>query len=102
MYVSGKYGGRGMKLVEREYKNTKIQTAVKLFSNPDPDMAAVRCFEAKAVQTGRHSIIKNAQKYARELGLQLKLDFQDPVCYTADGRKVRGAKIKNCLTKAHQ
>ena len=65
-------------------------------------MAAVRSFEAKAVQSGRHSIVKDAQKYARELGLQLKLDFPDPVCYTADGHEVRGAKIKNCLTKAHQ
>ena len=63
----------------------------------------VRCFEAKAVQTGRHSIIKDTQKYAREsTGLQLKLDFPDPVCYTADGHEVRGEKIKNCLTEAHQ
>ena len=89
-----------MKSVEREYKNTKIKTAVKLFSNPDPAMAAVRSFEAKAVQSGRHSIVKDAQKYARELGLQLKLDFPDPVCYTADGHKVRGAKIKNCLGRS--
>ena len=49
MYLSRKCGGRGMKSVEREYKNTKIKTAVKLFSNPDPAMAAVRSFEAKAV-----------------------------------------------------
>ena len=102
MYLSRKCGGRGMKSVEREYKNTKIKTAVKLFSNPDPAMAAVRSFEAKPVQSGRHSIIKDAQKYARELGLQLKLDFPDPVWYTTDGHEVRGAKIKNCLTKAHQ
>ena len=74
-----------MKSVEREYKNTKIKTAVKLFSNSDPAMAAVRCFKAKAVQTWRHSIIKGAQKYAQELGLQLQLDFPDLVCYTADG-----------------
>ena len=65
-------------------------------------MGAVRCFEAKEVQTGRHSIIKDAQKCARELGLQLKLDFPEPVCYTADGHEVCGAKIKNCLTKTQQ
>ena len=91
-----------MKSVEREYKNTKIKTAVMLFCNPYPSMAAVRCSEAKAVQTGRHSIIKDTQKYARGLDLQLKLDFPDPVCYTADGQEVRGEKIKNYLTKAHQ
>ena len=70
---------------------------------PEPhSVQAVRSFDAKAVQSGRHSITKDAQKYARELDLQLKLDFPDPVCYTADGHEVRGAKIKNCLTKAHQ
>ena len=102
MYLSRKCGGRGMKSVEREYKNTKVKTAVKLFSNPDPAIAVLRSFEAKAVQSVRHSIIKDTQKYARKLGLQLKLDFPDPVCYTADGNEVRGANIKNCLTKAHQ
>ena len=102
MYLSRKCGGRGMKSIEREYKNTTIKTAAKLFSYPDPAMAAVRSFEAKAVQSGRYSIIKDAQTYARELGLQLKLDFPDPVCYTTDGHEVRGAKIKNCLSKAHQ
>ena len=102
MYLSRKCGGRGMKSIEREYKNTTIKTAAKLFSYPDPAMAAVRSFEAKAVQSGRYSSIKDAQTYARELGLQLKLDFPDPVCYTTDGHEVRGAKIKNCLSKAHQ
>ena len=91
-----------MKSVEREYKNTKIKTAVKLPCNPAPAMAAVRCFQAKAVQTGRHSIIKDGQEYARELGLQLKEDFPDPVCYTADGHEVRREKIKNYLSKGYQ
>ena len=33
-------------------------------------MAAVRSFEELAVQKGRHSIIKDAKKYAEELDLR--------------------------------
>ena len=50
--------------MENEYKNTKIKAAVKLYCNADPTMAAVRSFEELAVQNGRHSIIKDAKKYA--------------------------------------
>ena len=57
-----KLGGRGLKSVENEYKNTKIKAAVKLYCNADPTMAAVRSFEELAVQNGRHSIIKDAKK----------------------------------------
>ena len=70
MYLFRKYGGKGMQSVEREYMNTKIKTAVKLFSNPDPGMATVRSFEAKAVQSGRHPIIKengNEHDWRREV-----------------------------------
>ena len=54
MYLSGKCGGRGMRSVEREYKNTKIKIAVKLFSNSGAAMAAVRGYEAKAVPRNMH------------------------------------------------
>ena len=54
----------GLKSVENEYKNTKIKAAVKLYCNADPTMITVRSFEELAVQNGRHSIIKNAKKYA--------------------------------------
>ena len=57
LYMSRKLGGRGLKSVENEYKNTKIRAAVKLYCNADPTMAAVRSFEELAVQNGRHSII---------------------------------------------
>ena len=42
-------------------------------------MAAVRSFEELAAQNGRHSIIKDAKKYAEELDLQLWLNFTNPV-----------------------
>ena len=68
----------GLKSVENEYKNTKIKVAVKLYCNADPTMITVRSFEELAVQNGRHSIIKNAKKYALELDLQLWLNFPAP------------------------
>ena len=84
--MSRKLGGRGLKSVENEYKNTKIQAAVKLFCNADPTMAAVRSFEELAVQNGRPFIIKDAKKYAEELNLQW-LNFPN-VTGVADGKEV--------------
>ena len=69
LYMSRKLGGRGLKSAENEYKNTKIKAAVKLYCKADPTMAAVRSSEELAVQNGRHSIIKNAEKYAKKLDL---------------------------------
>ena len=62
LYVSRMLGGRGLTSVDHEYKNDKIKAAVKLYCNSDPTMTAVRSFEELAVQSGRHSIIKNAKK----------------------------------------
>ena len=101
LYMSRKLGGRGLKSVENEYKNTKIQAAVKLFCNADPTMAAVRSFEELAVQNGRPSIIKDAKKYAEELDLQLWLNFPNPVA-VADGKEVEARKVKQAIFQARQ
>ena len=101
LYMSRKLGGRGLKSVENEYKNTKIKAAVKLYCNADPTMAAVRSFEELAVQNGRHSIIKDAKKYAEELDLQLRLNFPNPVA-VADGKEVEAKKVKQAIYKARQ
>ena len=84
-----------------EYKNTKIKAAVKFYCNADPTMAAVRLFEELAVQSGRHSIIKDAKKYAEELGLQLCLNFPNPTA-VADGKEVEAKKVKQAIYKARQ
>ena len=83
-----------------EYKNTKIK-AVKLYCNADPKKAAVSSFEELAVQNGRHSIIKDAKKYAEELDLQLWLNFPNRVA-VADGKEVGAKKVKQAIYKAHQ
>ena len=64
-------------------------------------MAAVRSFEELAVQNGRHSIIKDAKKYAEELDLQLWLNFPNPVA-VADGKEVEAKKVKQAICKARQ
>ena len=99
--MSRKLGGRGLKSMENEYKNTKIKAAVKLYCNADPMMAAVRSFEELAVKKGHHSIIKDAKKYAEELDLQLWLDFPNPVA-VADGKEVEPKKVKQAIYKARK
>ena len=101
LYMSRRLSGRGVKSVENEYKNTKIKAVVKLYCNADPMMAAVRSFEELAVQNGRHSIIKDAKKYAEELDLQLWLNFHNPAA-VADGKEVEVKKVKQAIHKARQ
>ena len=68
--------------------------------NPDPSMEAVRLFDEKSVRGGRPSVIKDASRYAEELGL--KLEYPVPMCVTDDGKEVNGKKAKGCITKKRQ
>ena len=85
--------GRGLKSVENEYKLTKIKTAVNLYQNQDTTMKVLREFEEKATESGHHSLIKDAVKFAKELNLDLKLSELNPTCRTADGNEVSGKQI---------
>ena len=64
-------------------------------------MAVVRSFEELAVQNGRHSIIKDAEKYAEELDLQLWLNFPNLLA-VADGKEVEAKMVKQAIYKARQ
>ncbi|CAH3187709.1 unnamed protein product [Porites evermanni] len=99
LYMSRKLGGRGLKSVENEYKNTKIKAAVKLYCITDLTMAAVRSFEELAVQNGRHSIISQLlrynQRYLRRDGKESlsrtdettrKLNWRNALCGFLHGR----------------
>ena len=99
---NNKSGGRGLRSVETTYKDIKIKAAMKLYHNSDPFMEAVRLFEEKSVRGGRHSIIKDASRYAEELGFHLRLEYLEPMCITDDGKEVNGKKVKGCIAKAHQ
>ena len=45
---------------------------------------------------------KEAEKYAEEYGLQLQLDYPDPVCVTEEGQVVPGDKLKTRLRKLRE
>ena len=47
---------------------TKVKTAVKLYTNQDSTR-----FDEKCERNGRRSIVKDAKKYAEEMGLELSL-----------------------------
>ena len=71
VYISRRNDGSGLTSVEAEYKSIKVKAVVKLFENSDTTMSAVRTFEEKTVQTGCHSIINDADKYASDPHLTL-------------------------------
>ena len=102
LYMSGKCGGRRLRVVETTYKDIKIKAVMKLYYNPDPSMEAVRLFKEKSVRGGLHSVIKDARRYAEEFGIHLKLEYPEPVCVTDDGKEVNEMKVKGCIAKARQ
>ena len=44
LYLPRDKGGRGLRSVETEYKETKVKAAVKLYQNRDPAIKMVREF----------------------------------------------------------
>ena len=48
LYLQREQGGRGLQSVEEVYKATKVKAALKLYSNEDPTMIAVRQFEEQS------------------------------------------------------
>ena len=102
LYLPRRSGGRGLKSIESELKITKIKAATKLYSNADPTMGLVRRFEEKAERTGRRSLVKDAQKYAEELGMKLELRYPDPSGTTAENEKIEWCKIGTWTEKALQ
>ena len=76
--------GRGLQSVEEVYKATKVKAALKLYSNEDPTMNAVRQFEEHSTITGHQSLLKDAIKYADELGIAFKPTYPNPTGLNKD------------------
>ena len=102
LYPPRRFGGRGLKSIEAEYKLTKVKAAVRLYNNSDPTMQLVRQFEKKARRIGRHSLIGDAQRFAEELGMRLELRCPDPSGATEQGEVIEGRKIGVWAKKAVQ
>ena len=79
VYLPRKLGGRGLKSIEREYKQTKVKAAIRLYTNDDPAMDAVRRFEESSEERGRRSVVKDVRRYASEFGLSLCLTHPRPL-----------------------
>ena len=86
VYLPRGLGSRGLKSVEREYKQVKVKAAVRLYTNEDPATEVVRRFEETSEEMGRRSMVKDAKKYASEFGLNLSLVHPQPLvtCLTND------------------
>ena len=80
LYLSRDKGGRGLLSIDTEYKETKVKAAVNLYQNRDSAMKLVRDFEERAESVGHQTLAKEAAVYAKEYGLQLQLEYPDPVC----------------------
>ena len=93
-------GGRGLKSAKTEYKQIKIKTAIRLYSNHDPTMSLVRAFEEQATTQGCQSLIKESTKFAEELGITLELSFPEPKCRDKNGQEVPLDKVKGHLQGA--
>ena len=62
----------------------------------------VRRFEEKTERIGRRYLVKDAQKYAEELGMKLELRYPNPSGTTTENGKIEGYKIGMWKNKALQ
>ena len=69
LYMPKEKGGRRLRSIEDEYKVTKIKAAMKLYTNGNQGMAMVREFEESAEKLGHSSLVKEAARYAEQMGL---------------------------------
>ena len=78
---------------------TKIKAAVRLYENKDPAMEMVREFEERAELLGHSSLVKDAEKFAEDLGVNLHLynNHPDPVCAMSNGGTIPSNRVKEVL-----
>ena len=73
---------------------------MKLYRNGDPARAMVREFDERAEELGHSSVVKEAARYAEEMGLQLQLEYPIPTSIKRDSREViTTGKLKAELRK---
>ena len=66
---------------------------MNIYGNTDPTMGLFREFGDKATRAGRRSVVKEAQKFAEEMGLDLKLQHPDPTDQTTEGDRIETPKM---------
>ena len=74
MYLPRSMGGKGLKSIEQEYKEWKIKTTLHLHTSTEQAVKAA----AQARRTReRKSLMKDAEKYAEELAVDICKDSND-------------------------
>ena len=99
LYLPREKGGRGLRAVETEYNVTKIKAAVRLYENKDPAIEMVREFGERAELLGHSSLVKDAAKFAEDLGVNLHLNHPDPVRAMSNGGTIPSNRVKEVLKK---
>ena len=99
LYLPREKGGRSLRAAETEYKVTKIKAAVRLYENKDPAMEIVREFEERAELLGHSSLVKDAAKFAEDLGVNVHLNHPDPVCAISNGGTIPSYRVKEVLNE---
>ena len=59
-------GGRGLRIIETEYREKKMKAGVNLYHKKDPAMKMVWDFEERAESVGRQRITKELSGGVRE------------------------------------
>ena len=85
---------------------TKVKAAIRMYENQDPAMKMVREFDERAESFGHKSIVKDAAKFATELGVDLHLKHPEPVCVMRSGvatppQCVKGV-LKECVEEKYE
>ena len=87
LYASRSIGRRGLKQIASVFKETKIKTTLRLVTSADLKLQAVAKFQQVKEGKGRRSILKDARKYAIDLGLVLELGDEPTLSLkTPEGR----------------
>jgi hypothetical protein len=73
LYLPRNMGGRGLRSLERTYKEMKMKSAVKLLETNDERVKLVREFQRNCMNSKHASIFKDAMKYSGEIDLILEI-----------------------------
>ena len=85
--ASRSIGERGLKQIASVFKETKIKMALRLATSADLKLQAVAKFQQVKEGKGRQSILKDARKYAIDVGLDLELGDEPTLSLkTSEGR----------------
>ena len=75
----------------------KVKAALRLYENKDHVMEMVREFEERAESLGHRSLVKDAAKFAEDLGVNLHLKHPDPVCAVNSREIIPSHRVKEVL-----